>query len=48
VLKIKSKGTTIKTWKVPKILLSGNHQKIAEWRGRRAREKTLRVRPDLI
>lgn len=33
---------------VPEILLSGNHQKIAEWRKGRALEKTRRVRPDLL
>lgn len=32
---------------VPEVLLSGNHQKILEWRQQRAREKTRRVRPDL-
>lgn len=33
--------------KVPEILLSGDHQKIAEWRRMAAWEKTRRVRPDL-
>lgn len=33
---------------VPEVLLSGNHKKIAEWRRRKALEKTRRVRPDLI
>lgn len=32
---------------VPEVLLSGNHKKIAEWRKRKALEKTRRVRPDL-
>jgi len=35
-------------WKVPKILLSGNHQKIAEWRKKKAEELTKKLRPDLI
>jgi tRNA (guanine37-N1)-methyltransferase len=35
-------------WKVPKILLSGNHQKIAEWRKKKAQELTKKLRPDLI
>jgi len=35
-------------WKVPKILLSGNHQKIAEWRRKKAKELTKKLRPDLI
>ncbi len=33
--------------KVPKILLSGDHQKIAEWRLREAQKKTRQRRPDL-
>ena len=33
---------------VPSVLLSGNHQKIEEWRRQRAFEKTRRVRPDLV
>jgi tRNA (guanine37-N1)-methyltransferase len=33
---------------VPEILLSGNHQKIAEWREEKSLEKTKRVRPDLL
>lgn len=32
---------------VPEVLLSGDHQKIAEWRRRKALEKTKRMRPDL-
>lgn len=32
---------------VPEILLSGDHQKIAEWRRAKALEKTKRMRPDL-
>jgi len=35
-------------WKVPEVLLSGNHRAIAEWRAGRAREITRRVRPDLL
>lgn len=34
--------------KVPEVLLSGNHAKIAEWRRNAALEKTLRMRPDLL
>lgn len=33
--------------RVPEVLLSGNHQKIAEWRYESALEKTKVVRPDL-
>lgn len=34
--------------KVPEVLLSGNHKLIAEWRQQKAKEKTQRVRPDLL
>jgi len=34
--------------KVPDILLSGDHGKIAEWRRRQALERTRRWRPDLL
>jgi len=37
-----------RAWSVPKILLSGDHQKIKKWRRRKAREKTKEKRPDLI
>ena len=33
---------------VPKVLLSGNHQMIEEWRQNMALEKTRRIRPDLL
>ena len=33
---------------VPKVLLSGDHKKIEEWRRQTALEKTKRVRPDLL
>ncbi len=35
-------------WKVPEILLSGNHAEIAAWRKEQAREKTRKARPDLL
>lgn len=34
--------------KVPKLLLSGNHKKIEEWRQKASLEITLKIRPDLI
>lgn len=34
--------------KVPDVLISGDHQKIRLWRRKRALEKTLKNRPDLI
>ncbi len=35
-------------FKVPEVLLSGNHERIAAWRKARAREETARKRPDLL
>jgi tRNA (guanine37-N1)-methyltransferase len=35
-------------WKVPEVLLSGNHEQIRIWRRQAAREKTARLRPDLL
>jgi tRNA (guanine37-N1)-methyltransferase len=35
-------------WKVPDVLLSGNHAEIRQWRRDASRAKTERVRPDLI
>lgn len=37
-----------KGWKVPEILKSGNHKEIEEWKAKKSKEKTRRVRPDLI
>ena len=35
-------------WEVPQVLLSGNHQEIAQWRRQQALLATLRRRPDLL
>jgi tRNA (guanine37-N1)-methyltransferase len=35
-------------WKVPEVLLSGNHAEIKQWRREASRAKTERLRPDLI
>jgi len=35
-------------WKVPEVLLSGNHAQIAAWRKDQALEKTRKNRPDLL
>ena len=35
-------------WKVPDILMSGNHAKIEEWRYQQSVERTEKMRPDLI
>ena len=37
-----------KGWKVPEILLSGDHKKIQEWQKQESLEKTEKERPDLI
>jgi tRNA (guanine37-N1)-methyltransferase len=33
---------------VPEVLMGGNHEQIRKWRRRKALEKTLRNRPDLL
>jgi tRNA (guanine37-N1)-methyltransferase len=43
-----TKPRSYESYDVPEILLSGNHQKIAEWRESKSLEKTKRIRPDLI
>src|SRR5207244_8314442 len=35
-------------WKVPDVLLSGNHGEIAQWRKDQARQRTQKNRPDLL
>ena len=35
-------------WKVPEVLLSGNHAQIAAWRKEQARRRTRENRPDLL
>jgi tRNA (guanine37-N1)-methyltransferase len=35
-------------WKVPEVLLGGNHEEIRRWRSQKAMEKTLRRRPELL
>ena len=34
-------------WKVPEVIVSGNHGEINKWRAKKAEEKTKTVRPDL-
>ena len=43
-----SRPADFKGMKVPEILLSGNHKKIAEWRRKQALEITKKKRPDLL
>jgi tRNA (guanine37-N1)-methyltransferase len=35
-------------WKVPEVLIGGNHEAVRKWRRNAAREKTQRQRPDLL
>lgn len=35
-------------WNVPGVLISGNHQKIREWREKKKLENTFKKRPDLL
>jgi tRNA (guanine37-N1)-methyltransferase len=35
-------------WKAPEVLLNGNHEEIRRFRRQAAREKTARLRPDLL
>jgi tRNA (guanine37-N1)-methyltransferase len=35
-------------WKVPEVLLSGNHKEIEKWKKEKSLEKTKKLRPDLI
>jgi tRNA (guanine37-N1)-methyltransferase len=35
-------------WKVPEVLIGGNHEEIRKWRKSAAREKTQRQRPDML
>jgi len=37
-----------RSWKVPDVLLSGNHAEIAAWRNEQARKRTKQNRPDLL
>ena len=38
---------SFKGWKVPSVLLSGNHAEIVKWRMQKASQKTHKIRPDL-
>jgi len=37
-----------KGWKVPEVLINGNHHMIEEWMHEQALEKTRKIRPDLL
>jgi tRNA (guanine37-N1)-methyltransferase len=43
-----TRPANFKGWKVPEVLLSGDHQKIAKWREQEALKITRENRPDLL
>ncbi|MBK9168068.1 MAG: tRNA (guanosine(37)-N1)-methyltransferase TrmD [Bryobacterales bacterium] len=43
-----TRPAVFRDWGVPEVLLGGNHEQIRQWRRRAAREKTARLRPDLL
>ena len=43
-----TKPAEYRGWKVPEVLLSGNHAQVARWRRREALRRTLESRPDLL
>jgi tRNA (guanine37-N1)-methyltransferase len=43
-----TRPATYKGWKVPPVLLSGNKEKIDEWKMEQSLERTRKLRPDLL
>jgi tRNA (guanine37-N1)-methyltransferase len=43
-----TRPSTFRGWKVPEVLLSGDHGRIAQWRRERSLLRTLQRRPDLL
>ena len=43
-----TRPSKFRDWKVPKVLLSGDHQRIERWRARQSLLRTLTKRPDLV
>ncbi len=43
-----TRPASFRQWQAPEVLLGGHHQEIEKWRRRKALEKTLQRRPDLI
>ena len=43
-----TKPSEFRRWKVPEVLLSGDHGKIEKWRREQALQRTLKKRPDMI
>jgi tRNA (guanine37-N1)-methyltransferase len=48
VLKLKAKSHKLKAVRVPKVLLTGHHKNIEEWRKEEALKRTKKRRPDLL
>lgn len=44
----KNKGVRVKILKVPRVLLTGHHKNIADWRQKEALKRTAKRRPDLL
>lgn len=45
---IYTRPADFKGWKVPDVLLSGNHDKIAQWNDEQSLARTKKLRPDLL
>lgn len=43
-----TRPSVFRSWKVPEVLLSGNHRAIRDWREAQALQKTQERRPDLL
>jgi tRNA (guanine37-N1)-methyltransferase len=43
-----TRPATYRDWRVPEVLLSGDHARIATWRSQQAQERTTKRRPDLL
>jgi tRNA (guanine37-N1)-methyltransferase len=43
-----TKPAEFRGWKVPEVLLSGDHGKIEKWRREQALSRTFRKRPDML
>ncbi len=48
ILKLKAKSNKLKAMRVPKVLLTGHHKNINDWRMSEAIKRTKKRRPDLV
>ncbi|MCX6797398.1 MAG: tRNA (guanosine(37)-N1)-methyltransferase TrmD [Candidatus Doudnabacteria bacterium] len=48
ILKVKGQRSKVKSIRVPKVLLTGHHRNIEEWRKKEAGKRTKKRRPDLF